>query len=106
MAGFICISKIGVSMSTVSFDIITAWTKRYFKPADESTIHILYDDFEKGDIPAFYLDEFSFYVFMSFYSACYKAYEEFRSLYERRNLSWEEVLEELRKDPRFSKNKA
>ncbi|MFC0035794.1 hypothetical protein [Cardiobacterium valvarum] len=102
MAGHIGISEgIGISMNSLSFDLITSEMRPYLTIDN----HIIEELYESADIFILMdISELSNKDFMNFYSACFQSYEKFKELEKVRIPSWEEVLDKLREDPRFSKN--
>lgn len=102
MAGYIAISDTGgVSMSTLTFDLIINKIKPYLI-LDNEVIEELYADVDTFNVMD--LGELSNKDFMTFYLACFYSYEKFiKSTSTSIPTSpWKEVLDKLREDPRFS----
>lgn len=109
MAGYVHItSNIGLSMSSVSFNAIIEFSRRYFDSNSKEYESKIYESIDEGEMDFVSLIEVDVDGFMAFYKALSLAYEESDKLgkcgnldkqfYEMVMKTWRELLFLLKKE--------
>lgn len=112
MAGYVHITNdVGLSMSTISFNAIVEFPRKYFDSDSKEFESEIYEPVDEGDMDFISLIEQGSSGFMAFYKAVNAAYEESERLGRCGNLeeqfysmvmkTWAELLDLLRADSRY-----
>jgi hypothetical protein len=112
MAGYVHITKdVGLSMSTISFNAIVEFPRKYFDSDSKEFESEIYEPVDEGGMDFISLIEQEASGFMVFYKVVNAAYKESERLGRCGNLddqfygmvmnTWAELLELLRADSRY-----
>ena len=112
MAGFIQIKdEYGIALNSVTFNAIAEYPRNFFNFEEKKLIEEIYSPLDEGGMDMISLDGEAVESFNAYYSGIFRAFEYCKAQNKCGELgadnfgsvmsSWNELLEALRRDPRF-----